>query len=469
MADQLDFSLTDPEPDLPESAGPQVFTVGELTRAVRDVLEGGIGEVWVRGEISNHRKQASGHQYFTLKDAGSQVSCVLFAGSARRAGPARLADGLEMEIQGELTVYEARGQYQIVVRQVRPAGVGALQAKFEELKARLAAEGLFDAERKRELPRFPVRIGVVTSPSGAAVRDFLNVLTRRMPGVEVLIHPVRVQGRGAAAEIAAAVRDFSKEGLLPPVDLVVVTRGGGSLEDLWEFNEESVARAIAESAVPVVSAVGHEIDFTIADFAADLRAPTPSAAAELVVPDGEDLRRSIAAVADRLRRSLSEVVKFQRIRLDGLVAAGLFRIPERALRERRQLVDGLGESLSAAAMRALRERIERVRYAGEVLRARRPDTALAMVRGRLDQTAKRIREVAQTRLREDRRRLESSRGMLGVLSPQATLERGFTMTLDADGRLVRRPQDVVAGQDLVTRFADGEVDVSVRTVRPADS
>lgn len=461
MASQLNFSLSEPEPEESASAEPRVLTVGELTRAVRDVLEDGIGEVWVRGEVSNHRKQASGHQYFTLKDATSQVPCVLFAGSARRAGPARLADGLEMEIQGELTVYEARGQYQIVVRQVRPAGVGALQAKFDELKARLAVEGLFDGDRKRELPRFPVRVGVVTSPTGAAVRDFLNVLTRRMPSVEVLIHPVRVQGRGAAAEIAAAVRDFSVGGLLPPVDLVVLTRGGGSLEDLWEFNEETVARAIAESVVPVVSAVGHEIDFTIADFVADLRAPTPSAAAELIVPDGEELRRTVTALAGRLRRELGEAVRFQRARLDGLIAAGLFRSPERALREKRQLVDSLADSLSVTLARELRERTDRVRHAGEVLRARRPDAAVATVRARIGETDRRLCEMAKRRLREDQRRLASARGMLGVLSPQSTLERGFTMTLDAAGRLVRRRADVKVGDELIMRFSDGDADVRV--------
>ncbi len=463
---QLDFSLSEPDDadadGVVEDEGPRVFSVGELTRAVRDVLEGEIGEVWVQGEVSNHRLQSSGHQYFTLKDARSQVSCVLFAGAARRAGPARLADGVEVQVFGELTVYEARGQYQLVVRQVREAGVGALQAKFEALKARLAAEGLFDVERKRELPRFPRRIGVVTSPTGAAVRDFLNVLTRRMPGVEVLVHPVRVQGKGAAAEIAAAVRDFSEEGLLPEVDLVVVTRGGGSLEDLWEFNEEVVARAIAESAVPVVNAVGHEIDFTIADFVADLRAPTPSAAAELVAPDGAELRRVVEAAGVRLRRELGSAVRFARTRLDGLVGVGLGRVPERVLRERRQVVDGLAEDLLASVKDGVHERRERVRYAGEVLRARRPDAALAVVRERLGEVGKRLLELTERRVRDDRRRVESARGLLAVLSPRATLARGFTMTMGADGKVVRRAAGVSAGDELVTRFADGDVGVRVR-------
>ncbi len=459
---QLDMSFGDAPKKVDvvaEPEEPRVFGVGELTRAVREVLEGEIGEVWVEGEVSNHRKQSSGHQYFTLKDAGSQLSCVLFAGASRRIG--KLGDGEAVQVFGELTVYEARGQYQLIVRRVRAAGVGELQAKFEALKARLADEGMFDAERKRDLPAFPRRIGVVTSPTGAAVRDFLNVLTRRMPGVEVLVHPVRVQGRGAAAEIAAAVRDFSIEGLLPEVDVVVVTRGGGSLEDLWEFNEEVVARAIAESAVPVVSAVGHEVDFSIADFVADLRAPTPSAAAELIVPDGAELRRTVEVLAGRLRRELGEAVRFARSRLDGLVRAGLYRVPERVLRERRQSVDGLGEALRATVEGGLRWRKERVGHAEAILRARRPDVALAVARGRLVEVGKRVRELAERRVGDERRRVETARGLLAVLSPRATLERGFTMTLDADGRVVRRRAEVTGGERLVTRFADGDVEVRV--------
>lgn len=459
---QLDFALTGPEGDAEEAvAEPRVFSVGELTRAVRDVLEGELGEVWVRGEVSNHRKQASGHQYFTLKDAASQVSCVLFAGAARRAGSARLADGLEVELRGELTVYEARGQYQIVVRQVRAAGAGALQAKFEEVKARLAAEGLFDSGRKRALPKFPKRIGVVTSPTGAALRDFLNVLTRRMPGVDVLLHPVRVQGKGAAAEIARAVRDFSSEELIADVDVVVVTRGGGSLEDLWEFNEEDVARAVAESKVPVISAVGHEIDFSMADFAADVRAPTPSAAAELVVPDGEDVRRTVAGLAGRARRVMGEALRFARARLEAVRRTGLFREPERVLGERRQTVDALADALRDCVERELRVRRELVRHAGGVLQARRPDQALTAARTKLEADRRRLGELVQRRIQESRQRVKAATGLLKVLSPQATLERGFTMTLDADGKVVRRADDTSSRQKLRTRFSDGEVSVQV--------
>ena len=274
---------------------------GILTRSIRSFLETEIGLVWVEGEISNYRKQPSGHQYFTLKDAQCQLACVLFQRSAQIAQQPPLADGMQVQVRGMLTVYEARGQYQLNVNLVQAAGAGLLQAKFEALKKKLDAEGLFDAASKKTLPAFPAIIGIVTSPTGAAIRDVLNVLQRRAPWVRIVINPVRVQGEGAAAEIARAVEEFNNHHAngLPAVDVIVVCRGGGSIEDLWAFNEEVVARAIFASEIPVVSAVGHEIDFTIADFTADLRAPTPSAAAELVVPDAETLMRHLGQLGAR--------------------------------------------------------------------------------------------------------------------------------------------------------------------------
>ena len=268
-------------------AEPRVHTVTEVTRRLRELIEREMGELWVEGEISNLRRQSSGHQYFTLKDDSCQLPCVLFSATAATLHGIKLADGQRVQVLGLISVYEPRGQYQMIVRLMQGRGAGALQARFEALKRKLAAEGLFESARKRALPRFPRRVGLVTSPTGAAIRDFLKVLHRRHPGIEVLIYPVRVQGRGASLEIAQAIRDFgfwSRIGL-PEVDVIVVTRGGGSIEDLWEFNEEIVARAIAASPIPVLSAIGHEIDFTIADFVADLRAPTPSAAAEILAAD----------------------------------------------------------------------------------------------------------------------------------------------------------------------------------------
>src|SRR6266704_1596245 len=287
----------------------KVFTVAELTRAIRGVLETKLGAVWVQGEISNYKLHPSGHQYFTLKDQRAQISCVIWRDTIAPQRQA-LVDGTQVQVYGTVTVFEARGQYQLNIQILQPRGVGLLQAKFEALKRKLEAEGLFAAERKRPLPKFPRRIGIVTSPSGAAIRDMVNVLRRRAPWLQILINPVRVQGSGAAQEIAVAIREFTLPNeAFAPLDLIVVTRGGGSIEDLWEFNEEIVARAIFNSAVPIVSAVGHEIDFTICDFVADLRAPTPSAAAELIVPDMIDLQRRIDGCTRVLARQLLNRVR----------------------------------------------------------------------------------------------------------------------------------------------------------------
>ena len=266
-----------------------VFTVSELTMRVKRTLENQIGQVWVEGEISNFRAQASGHMYFSIKDARTQLSCVLFKGT-RVEQRELMEDGQKVVLQGDLTVYEPRGQYQLIVRAVELQGVGALQAQFEKLKTKLQAEGLFDAETKQELPRFPQRIGIVTSLSAAALRDVLHVVRRRQPSLQIVLAACRVQGKGAENEIANAIDRLNRWATTEPLDLILVTRGGGSLEDLWAFNEEAVARAIHASSVPVVSAVGHEIDFTISDFVADARAATPSAAAEIITAAAVALR-----------------------------------------------------------------------------------------------------------------------------------------------------------------------------------
>src|SRR6266536_3321758 len=294
----------------------KVFIVSELTRSIRGTLETKFGAVWVQGEISNYKLHLSGHQYFTLKDQRAQIGCVIWRDTM---APLRqpLVDGTHVQAYGTVTVFEARGQYQLNVRILQPRGVGLLQARFETLKRKLQAEGLFAPERKRPLPKFPRRIGIVTSPTGAAIRDMLNVLRRRAPWLQILINPVRVQGTGAAQQIAVAIRELSMPNeAFAPLDLIVVTRGGGSIEDLWEFNEEIVARAIFNSAVPIVSAVGHEIDFTICDFVADLRAPTPSAAAELIVPDIIDLQRRLDGCTRALSRQLLSRVHDAQQRLD---------------------------------------------------------------------------------------------------------------------------------------------------------
>jgi exodeoxyribonuclease VII large subunit len=453
MSDDL-FGHTTPAPE-----EPRVYSVTEITRTVRTALEERVGTVWVEGEISNYRKQASGHQYFTLKDAGSQLACVLFArgGAWRRQVP--LADGMQVQVRGALTVYEARGQYQLNVQLVQAGGAGLLQAKFEALKRKLEAEGLFATERKRPLPKFPTSIALVTSPTGAALRDMLNILGRRAPWVRVVIQPVRVQGDGAAEEIAAAVEEVNRfvELGIAPVDVVVVARGGGSAEDLWEFNEEIVARAIGASALPVVSAVGHEIDFTIADFVADLRAPTPSAAAELLVPDGAELARRLAEATTQLRRLALRAVEQQRSRLAWLARGELFRQPELRLREAEQRLDFAAEALSRTPRERLLELRRQLAEATATLRQHRPDQALALFRQRLVTVRHRLSEGCAQRISERRQRFARLSEVLRVLGPEATLARGYSVTTSAAGELVNAVAQAPAGTKLITRVRDGEI------------
>ena len=414
----------------------KILSVWELTRSIRSFLESEIGQVWVEGEISNYRRQSSGHQYFTLKDDRSQLSCVLFRGTATSlpAGTP-LGDGVQVQVFGDLTVYEARGQYQMVVQTVQPKGLGALQARFEALKRKLQAEGLFDAEHKKPLPAFPQSIGLVTSPTGAALQDMLNILRRRAPWVRLIVHPVRVQGQGAAGEVARAIGEFNALG---NVDLIVVARGGGSMEDLFEFNDEALGRAIHASELPVVSAIGHEIDFTIADFAADLRAPTPSAAAELIVPDTADLLRQLTAAGQFLNRQLGERVANARERLQGTARGALNREPRRRIEDERQRLDHLEETLNRAAKTTLQELRSRLDEKNCCLRMAGPQRSLTL-RAQIVQS---LREKMSDQLCCQRERLHArlhaSEGLLRVLGPQATLARGYSITLNAAG--ADRPQ-----------------------------
>ncbi len=420
---------------LESSDQPRVFSVSEITRAVRGVLEDAIGEVWVEGEVSNYRKQASGHQYFTLKDAGAQLSCVLFARGVWRK-QAALADGMQVRVRGKLTVYEARGQYQLNVQSVEAAGAGLLQAKFEALKRRLHAEGLFDEARKRELPRFPATVALITSPTGAALRDMLNIFTRRAPWLRLIVVPVRVQGDGSAEEIAAALAEVNawEANGLPRADVIIVGRGGGSAEDLWEFNEEIVARAVVASAIPVVSAVGHEIDFTICDFAADLRAPTPSAAAEIVAPDGTDLARHLHQLGARVERETRSQLDAASQQLD-LAVEGL----SRGVRDR------LAELRAWLAERAAS------------LREHRPDQVLRLRRQELATLAEQLARRFGTAFELRRARLARAAEHLRLLSPDATLGRGYSITTRPDGSVLTSASAAQAGERLLTRLADGEV------------
>lgn len=434
-----------------------IHTVAGLTRLVRSMLESGIGDIWVEGEISNFRRQSSGHCYFTLKDDSAQLSCVLFARTAAGMRDVQLADGRQIELFGSLSVYEARGQYQLVVKRARDRGAGALHARFEALKKKLEAEGLFDPARKRPLPPFPSRVGLVTSPTGAAIRDFLNVLHRRHSGIGVLINPVRVQGAGAATEIARAVREFGEAASfgLPPVDVVVVTRGGGSLEDLWEFNEEIVARAVAACPVPVVSAVGHEIDFTICDFAADVRAATPSAAAELLSADAAGLLLHLRREFARMANTATSAIQLFHSR--ARAGAAIFRETTRALDQTMQRADRAAADLGTAALAAVRERgrgLDRFRnrfdargLAGHLAHER---TKTEAVRARL--LASTSKEAAAVRSR-----LATAAARLNALDPSATLARGFTITRGSDGLPLAGVEAARRARVLITRFADGEV------------
>jgi exodeoxyribonuclease VII large subunit len=411
----------------------KVFTVAELTRAIRGTLETRFGAVWVQGEISNYKLHPSGHQYFTLKDPRAQISCVIWRDTM---APLRqsLVDGTQVQVYGTVTVFEAQGKYQLRVEILQPRGLGLLQAKFEALKRKLQAEGLFALERKRALPKFPRRIGIVTSPSGAAIRDMLNVLRRRAPWLQILINPVRVQGTGAAQEIAVAIREFaSPNEAFAPLDLIVVTRGGGSIEDLWEFNEEIVARAIFHSAVPIVSAVGHEIDFTICDFVADLRAPTPSAAAELIVPDIIDLQRQLDGCARALARQLLNRV-----------------------RDAQQRLDHARETLQRCLAHKLESYKRGLLHISRALQARSPARELMMRRNRFADLHRRLVACPPRLLENATHRFRRMEGILRVLGPDATLRRGYSITMNERGKIIRTITAVRPKMKIRTRVSDGE-------------
>ena len=449
------LSFPDDEPATPPAKRP--WTVSRLNREVRATLEGALGAVWVEGEISNLRRQPSGHQYFSLKDEAAQVSCVLFRNAAN-AAPA-LRDGMQVELFGELSVYETRGQYQIIVRRVQPHGAGELEAKLRALQEKLRAEGLFDTARKKPLPPHPVRVGVITSPTGAAIRDFLHVLRRRAPHIEVFLAPVRVQGRGAASEIAAAVAKFSDPARsgYPSVDVVVVTRGGGSLEDLWEFNEEVLARAIAASTVPVISAVGHEIDVTTSDLVADVRAPTPSAAAEILSADRAATLDQLHALLRRLHRDAGVHLDRSRSQLELRTASGVFRLPLRRITDLRQLTDDLRESAGSSVLARLGLLRQSAEKARAVLSARSPSARLAFWSDRLAALQHRRETAVTSSLHRLRQRHARRAHAIELLGPRQTLQRGFTITTDAQRRPLTSATLAATENEITTIFADGEV------------
>ena len=435
----------------------RVLTVSQLTRSVKSQLERGFDGIWVRGEVSNLRVPSSGHLYFNLKDDGACIKAVLWKNDARRM-KVQLREGLEVLAKGRVTVYEPKGEYQLVLDALEPVGAGALQIAFEELKKRLAAEGLFDPAKKKRLPFLPRRIGIVTSPTGAAIRDILAVLARRAPSVEITVAPVRVQGDGSADEIAAGIRRLDRSGL---VEVLIVARGGGSLEDLWAFNEEPVARALAACATPTISAVGHEIDFTIADFVADKRAPTPSAAAEIVVPDERELRARLRDGEHRLE--LAKARRLQRLRTTIDDLRGRLRDPRRVLADERLAIDDLAERAGRALQRRVVNARNELASARRALHAHGPRDILAQERQRFARV-RTVMEVALERgVTARKSRLSGLAGRLEAVSPLAVLSRGYALVRDeATGAVVKRAADTRDGQEIDVTLAEGTIRAVVK-------
>lgn len=389
-----------------QTAQVKIYRVSELTREIKQVLEMSFPRLWVEGEISNFKRHSSGHLYFTLKDEGSQINCAMwrFRANGLLFEP---QDGMQVLVEGEVQVYEKGGYYQLIVHQIQPAGIGALQMRFEQLKQKLRAEGLFEEAHKKPLPAFPERVGVVTSPTGAAIRDIISVVRRRFPAVEIILYPVRVQGEGAAEEIARAIREFNDYG---QVDVLIVGRGGGSLEDLWAFNEEVVARAIFESRIPVISAVGHEVDFSIADFVADRRAPTPSAAAEMAVKDRVELLGGLRYYQEKLASLLLNRVQQSRERIQAIQNSYAFRKPGDLIYQKMLQVDELERALQRSLQHFLALR---------------------------------------------RQRLDSLRLQLDALNPTAILQRGYSITFK-DGQIVRDIDQLQVLDIVQVRLARGQ-------------
>jgi exodeoxyribonuclease VII large subunit len=439
-----------------------IYSVSRLNREVRVLLERGFGSLWLEAEISNFSRPTSGHWYFSLKDAAAQVRCAMFR---QRNMLARFAprDGQKVLVRARIGLYEPRGEYQLLVDHIEDAGLGALKRQFEELSARLAAEGLFAAERKRSLPALPRRIGVITSPTGAAVRDIVHVLGRRFPAAAVLIFPVAVQGAQAAAEITAAVTLAGRRG---DCDVLIVARGGGSLEDLWAFNDEALARAIVASPIPVVSGVGHEIDFTIADFAADVRAPTPSAAAEIVVPDGVEWLKTLRAGEARLMQAIRRRLHDGRERLRWLHGRAALVSPVARLAQRMQHVDDLENRL----LRALRQRHTDLRSTLIEARSRlwqqSPVTRLRDGAARHRALGMRLQAAQMRHLSAARGRLLPLLRTLQAVSPLATLERGYAIVSRADGTILRDSADADPGTLIEARLAKGHLRARVEDSTP---
>lgn len=441
----------------------RIYRVAELNAAIRSLLEKEFADIWVAGEISGVKLSTAGHYYFTLKDDSGQLQCVCFKGTARYL-KFKPQDGVAVLARGHIDVYEPRGAYQLLVDALEPQGLGALQFAFEQLKRKLAAEGLFDESRKRPLPRFPRRIGIVTSPTGAVIRDMLNILERRFPGLHIRLYPALVQGAGSVEAVCEGIEYFSNSGW---ADVVIVARGGGSIEDLWTFNEEAVARAIASCRTPVISAVGHETDFTIADFVADKRAPTPSAAAELVVCTRAQLLEAIATAVGKLRQSVRYRLAEYRNRLSERGVERVSRLLGRRIASYTQRVDENDYRLRELTRAALETAKKRWRELE--LRLHRQDLRLRFAEGRrrLDSAKASIRQEIALILAQARRRLEPLAAQLHQLSPLRVLQRGYAIVQDQSGRVLKDAVETGPQAELTVRLAKGRLEVRVEKTSPA--
>jgi len=438
-----------------------ILTVSQLTTEIKSLLERNFLHVWIEGEISNLRVPGSGHFYFTLKDDAAQIRGVMFR-LQNRLLKFEPKEGLQVVCYGRITVYEPRGEYQVVVDHMEPKGLGALQLAFDQLKEKLAREGLFDPARKKPMPLLPQKIGIVTSPTGAAIRDMLRIIGRRFANLHILLYPVRVQGAGAAQEIAQAIRSLNE---IPGIDVLIVGRGGGSLEDLWAFNEEAVARAIASSRIPVISAVGHETDFTIADFVADLRASTPSAAAELVVRNKIEL----AQILDHLERRLAQTVRGM-LELQGERALSLksrLADPRRKLADQRLRLDDLSSRLAYALRQGLARRRERFQSRGEALLHLHPGKKMRESSQTLSQLLRRMAVSQQSGLRFSREKMEGALGRLSSLNPLAVLDRGYSITqVLPSGQIIREADGLKIHDRVSVKVRRGEFEARVEEIFP---
>ena len=459
FAPQLDLNFEEPQPTR------RIWLVRELVGEVRDRVEREYGDVWVEGEISNFRPAPSGHMYFTLKDADAQLPVVLFRRQALLLR-FRPEDGLRVLVRGRVSVYEQRGQMQLVAETMEPVGAGSLQLAFEQLKEKLKAEGLFDAARKRPLPAFPRTVGIVTSRTGAVIQDFLNIVGRRHSGLNVLLCPVAVQGESSASEVEAALECLNASRL---VDVIVLARGGGSLENLAAFNSERVARAIVASRLPVVSAVGHETDFTIADFVADLRAPTPSAAAELITEAQHKIAEHLARLNHRVERAARFQILQARQRLARVPSSRAESRMANLLHRAQQKLDELGFRMETALRHRLRHGQRDVNDLTAAVLRHDPRRQLAHARGHFDACRTRLDRALERMMEARRGRLRALEAQVNSLSPLAVLDRGYALVLDAKGALVRSTRQVALGDSVVTRLSDGTFASRVETVSPADA